>query len=83
MRMKTRLSLTVDPKVTHRAKRYARARNKSLSALVEELLEAVANENAADDVAEKTSFSTRWSNELRPAEKSDIRYERLAQKYDL
>lgn len=83
MRMKSRLSLTVDPQVTHRAKRYAHSQNKSLSALVEELLEGVANTGSAESASERESFSRRWSKRLKPSRKGDIRYQRLAEKYGL
>jgi hypothetical protein len=81
--MKSRLSLTVDPKVTYRAKRYARAKNKSLSALVEELLEQVASADGIETVEQKTSFSNRWSGELSASKKEEPRYRGLAEKYDL
>lgn len=81
--MKSRLSLTVDPRVTHRAKRYAQANNKSLSALVEELLEVVANPGLNEAASEGASFSERWSKQLKPARKEAIRYQRLAEKYDM
>lgn len=83
MRMKSRLSLTVDPEVTHRAKRYARSRNKSLSALVEELLEKVSSADGHEMVGRKTSFSDRWAGKLSVSNKEEPRYRRLAEKYDL
>lgn len=83
MRMKSRLSLTVDPQVTHRAKRYAQSKNKSLSALVEELLQGVANSEPLDSNTGSVSFSRRWAKQLRPARKVDPRYQQLAEKYEL
>jgi predicted HicB family RNase H-like nuclease len=41
MRMKNRLSLTIDPLIARKAKRVAKNQNKSLSALVEGLLSDV------------------------------------------
>ncbi|MBL6839055.1 MAG: hypothetical protein ISQ75_08295 [Puniceicoccaceae bacterium] len=81
--MKSRLSLTLDPKVTHRAKRYAQVHNVSLSALVEDLLDKTASEG--DLITEPTvkTFSQRWKNSFRPAQRSNERYNRLAEKYDL
>lgn len=84
--MKSRLSLTVDPKVTHRAKRVARTRNQSLSALVEELLDAVSSaevDSIHATATGKTSFSQRWAGQLHPADRDEARYRRLAAKYDL
>lgn len=83
MRMKSRLSLTIDPKVTHRAKRMARTRNQSLSALVEELLSTVSETEVHATATNKSSFSQRWVDQLRPADRDEARYRRLAAKYDL
>lgn len=81
--MKNRLSLTVDPQVTHRAKRYARSKNKSLSALVEELLEEVSSADRTEAASQKTSFSDRWAGKLSVSRKEESRYLQLAEKYDL
>lgn len=84
--MKSRLSLTVDPKVTHRAKRVARTRKQSLSALVEELLAGVSlTEPDSKDAsaADKAPFSQRWADQLQAADRDEVRYRRLAAKYDL
>lgn len=83
MRMKTRLSLTVDPRVTHRAKRYAQSKNKSLSALVEDLLKGVAAAESDESNSKPVSFSKRWAKQLKPARKIDPRYKQLAEKYEL
>lgn len=81
--MKSRLSLTVDPQVTHRAKRYAQSKNKSLSALVEEFLEGVGNTASGESTSRPETFSLRWKQRLKPAQKDELRYQRLAEKYDL
>lgn len=83
MCMKTRLSLTVDPRVTHRAKRYAQSKNKSLSSLVEDLLRSVAAAESDKSNSESASFSRRWAKQLKPARKVDPRYKQLAEKYEL
>ena len=88
MRMKTRLTLTVDPHVTHAAKRAARLRNKSLSALVEDLLREVSMVDSGVDSgiapASKQSFSERWAGQLELDRKEDdVRFQALAEKYDL
>jgi hypothetical protein len=81
--MKARLSLTLDPEVTHRAKRYARARNQSLSSLVEDLLDKLATEELANKRPQTKPFSQRWANAFKPARRSDERYRHLSEKYGL
>jgi hypothetical protein len=82
--MKSRLTLTVDPHVTHAAKRAARLRNKSLSALVEDLLREVSMVDSGIAPESKQSFSERWAGQLKLDRKEDdIRFQALAEKYDL
>ncbi len=81
--MKTKISLTVDPRVTHRAKRYARSKNTSLSALVEELLKKVSSEEPAEPAGTQASFSDRWSGRLKVAKKEESRFRHLADKYEI
>jgi len=84
MRMKSRLTLTVDPHVTHAAKRAARLRNKSLSALVEDLLREVSMVDSGAAPESKQSFSERWAGQLELDRKEDdVRFQALAEKYDL
>jgi len=84
MRMKSRLTLTVDPHVTHAAKRAARLRNKSLSALVEDLLREVSMVDSGIAPESKQSFSERWAGQLKLDRKEDdVRFQALAEKYDL
>lgn len=84
MRMKSRITLTVDPRVTHSAKRAARLRNKSLSALVEDLLREVSMADSGDAPDPKQSFSERWAGKLKLEHREgDARFEALAGKYDL
>ena len=72
--MKQKLTITVDPDVLVAAKRHARSRGVSLSALIERGLrdEAVVGE---------PSFASRWRGRFRAANRDDPRYEALARKY--
>ena len=82
--MKSRLSLTVDPQVTHSAKHAARLRNQSLSSLVEDLLREVSMADADTKPEPKQTFSQRWAGRLKLERKEgDARFEALSEKYDL
>lgn len=81
--MKSRLSLTVDPQVTHRAKRVARVRNQSLSSMVEDLLRQAADSDRSTDVGEAGTFSERWAGELNLERKDEPRFKGLTEKYGL
>ncbi len=59
--MKTRVTLTVDPNVSHRAKDVARNQGISLSALVEKLLSEV---SGSPQVKQRTPFSQRWKGKM-------------------
>lgn len=72
--MKTKLTITVDAELLPRAKRYARSQGVSLSSLIEAGLRDLAG-------AESASFSERWRGEFRAADRDDVRYEALAEKY--
>ena len=72
--MKQKLTITVDADLVPKAKRYARSRGVSLSALIEESLRGVAG-------ADAPSFAVRWRGQFRPAERDDPRYDALAKKY--
>lgn len=73
--MKQKLTITVDAELLPLAKRYARSRGVSLSALVERYLKEMAGEGAP-------SFSSRWRGKFRAAEREDNpRYDALAKKY--
>jgi hypothetical protein len=78
--MKSRLTLTVDPKVSYRAKDLARQRGISLSAMVEQLLAEADGRPAAKREA---PFSERWRGKLELAEPTDKRSARLHAKYGL
>ena len=72
--MKQKLTITVDPEVVLAAKRYARSRGVSLSALVERALREGTNVG-------EPSFAARWRGRFRAASHDDPRYDALAKKY--
>ena len=72
--MKQKLTVTVDPEVLVAAKRYARSRGVSLSALIERALRDQA-------VVGEPSFTARWRGRFRAADRDDPRYDALARKY--
>lgn len=72
--MKQKLTITIDPEVVVAAKRYARARGVSLSALIERKLRE-------EMVVGEPSFASRWRGRFRPADRGDPRYEALVRKY--
>ena len=80
MRMKSRLTLTVDPRVSHRAKDVARRRGMSLSAMVEQLLEEAAEPQL---VKPRSCFSQRWRGKMQLSEPVDARAAKLHAKYKL
>lgn len=72
--MKQKLTITVDPEVLVAAKRYARSRGVSLSALIERALRAEA-------AVGEPSFATRWRGRFQAADLDDPLYDALARKY--
>lgn len=78
--MKMRVTLTVDPKVAHRAKDVARRQGMSLSALVEKLL---AEASGSLKREERSSFSERWKGKMQLKVPADERGARLREKYNL
>ncbi len=72
--MKQKLTITVDAEILPLAKRYARSRGVSLSALVEQSLREMAGAGAP-------SFAARWRGKFRAATRDDPRYKALAKKY--
>lgn len=72
--MKTKLTLTIDAELVPKAKRHARSRGMSLSALVNDTLEAMTTDTAP-------SFVDRWRGKFAPADRDDPRYRALADKY--
>lgn len=80
MCMKTRVTLTVDPKVSHRAKDVARRQGISLSALVEQLLAEAAGPPPAK---QGKPFSQRWKGKMQLNLPEEERSVRLNAKYRL
>ena len=80
IRMKSRLNLTVDPRVSHRAKDLARRRGVSLSAMVEQLLADATGRPAKDH---RPSFSQRWRGKMQLTKKPEERSTKLFEKYNL
>ena len=72
--MKQKLTITVDADLVPAAKRYARSRGMSLSAVIEQQLRDVAGE-------ETQTFSQKWRGKFKPSERGGPRYEALAKKY--
>ena len=81
MRMKNRVSLTIDPVIARKAKHAARLQNKSLSSLVEGLLSGVVGDES--DTKPAVPFSARWQGKLSLDRKPEGRFDHLAEKYDL
>lgn len=79
--MKQRISLTLDPKVMHKAKQIAQQRQTSVSQLVEDLLSRItrSSEKEPEDLVDK------WAGKLTltPYDPDDSRRERLWKKYGL
>lgn len=78
--MKARITLTVDPKVSHRAKDVARRQGISLSALVEKLL---SESSGSLHRTPRAPFSLRWKGKMQLAAPPDERAKRLHAKYNL
>ena len=75
--MKHKLTVTVDEELIPVAKRYARSKGVSLSALIEEALREATSR-------QEPSFAARWRGRFRLEDRpGDHRYEYLVKKYDL
>ncbi len=75
--MKQKLTITVDSELVPMAKKYARSKGVSLSALIEQSL----RETTGGD---ELPFGTKWRGKFQLAERAgDPRYEYLVKKYDL
>ena len=72
--MKQKLTVTVDPEVLVAAKRHARSRGVSLSALIERALRD-------ETIVGEPSFASRWKGRFRAASHDDPLYDALARKY--
>ncbi len=73
--MKTKLTLTIDAALLPKAKRFARSRGVSLSALVESALRDLA------DGTPTQSFVERWRGTMVLADRDDDRFRALTEKY--
>lgn len=80
MHMKTRITLTIDPGVSHRAKEVARREGVSLSSMVEKMLSEVSGTPPAEP---RVSFSQRWRGRMRVDPGTDERSRRLKHKYSI
>lgn len=81
MHMKMRLTLTIEPKISHRAKAVARAKGTSLSGLVESLL---AREAGFLESPKKMSFTKKWAGQLQLVDGlEDSRSRFLKERYGL
>lgn len=72
--MKTKLTVTIDADLVPRAKRFARRRGMSLSAVIEEALRDLSEDETA-------SFVERWRGRFDPASRDDERFRALARRY--
>jgi len=77
--MKTRVTLTLDPDVSHRGKLAARARGTTFSGLIEQLL----SKETVSSSKSRTSFRDQWKGKLVMSEKTGLRMDHLKKKYQL
>jgi hypothetical protein len=81
MRMRSRINLTIDPKIAHRAKQYAKREKTSLSAIVEQYLDQTTKRKGLE-AGHSGSFSQQWKGSMKlKNDVSDQRLSRLKQKY--
>ena len=73
LRMKRKLTISVDAELIRRAKHHAAARGVSLSSLVETSLRELVREG-------DPSFASRWRGKFKEARRDDLRYKALARK---
>lgn len=79
--MRERVSLTLDLRVTLRAKQLAKARGTSLSRMVENLLKKETGMELADGKSKGPSFSERWAGKVKLKEGEEPRRKYLIAKY--
>jgi hypothetical protein len=79
--MKTRITLTIDPAISHRAKQLARQRNTSVSGLVEQFLRDATAQGPSVGKAGAPPFSVRWAGKLKLAVRNSPRNRKLRSKY--
>ena len=78
--MKKRITLTIRPEISHRAKVLARTRNTSVSHLVETLIEQA---SASDASGAETKLAERWRGKLKTDFRDEPRFRYLKKKYSL
>jgi len=74
--VKTKLNLTINSKLIPRSKLFAKKKGKSVSQLVEELLEKELEKD-------KINFTDKWLGELNLIEGEDARFKYLKERYNL
>lgn len=72
--MKKKLTITIERDLIPQAKRLARERRVSLSSMIEAALREMTEGG-------KPSFAQRWRGSFEMAEREDVRYRSLAEKY--
>jgi hypothetical protein len=80
MYVKKRITLTISPEVSQRAKMLARNRNTSVSHLIETLIDQAAS---SDAVAGHASLVQRWRGKLTTRVREEPKFHFLKKKYDL
>jgi hypothetical protein len=81
MYMKTRVTITLDPRVIRRAKSVARSRQTNLSALIEDLLNHAANYSTTRSIR----FTQKWAGQFtaRMSDGSDPLLDAMKSRYDI
>ena len=79
--MKTRVTITLDPRVVRRAKSVARSRHTNLSALIEDLLTRAADYSTGNTA----SFTQKWSGKfsVRESDGADPLLDAMKARYGL
>lgn len=80
MHMKKRVTLTISPEVSRRAKTLARNRNTSVSHLIEMLIDQA---SSADSITGDQTLLQRWRGKLKTHLRDEARFEFLKSKYGL
>ena len=80
MHVKKRVTLTISPETSQRAKMLARNRNTSVSHLIETLIDQAASSDAATG---RESLVQRWRGTLTTQVRDEPKFRFLKKKYDL
>jgi predicted transcriptional regulator len=79
MYMKKRITISIDPEISRRAKQLARQRKTTVSGLIQDL---IAQSGQGDSNTARESFVTRWEGKLKiQRRKDDPRFAYLEAKY--